>query len=570
MKNLWILISFFVITNILYSQECKSYALHWDINENKEFMTHIDPITGDVIILDSIPGIETIQHGFSAINADQGFYYFYGLDADYIGKLYSMNLQNGSIENAVIFPPSNINGNIIEMHYHPFTGLMYGLHWDMIEEMEYFISIDPQNGQVVKIDSLPDVHLIQLDFSALNHLNDRFYFMGIDYNNDSRIYTLDINNGEIIDNPIFPANDINGGVNELEVDPLRGNLYSLHYDPFEMMEYFVRINPESALVTKMASLPSVQFIQSGFSAINTLDGQYYFHGIDENNFGLLYSVDIYSGNIIYSVEIDENLNGGLKELQFPNISPVIPNMSQTSICADDSSLIIAPAGFAQYEWSNGSTENHIFVTDSSQYSLLLSKDYGCQIEVEPMPLQLYDCDEYIDSVLVMHDSCLFDPEQISMSYINNIEITDNEVVLEWNFVSIHSDTTSIIANYEFSENGLYQLFIGFNCDLKSEVYYFSNMVEVDHLNPTNLEKSQSISQFKVYPNPGESFINIDIGTLNGTSTLQISNALNQVVYEKSMGANEIHQLDMRQWPKGIYFLTLISQDYFESIKWIKH
>ena len=70
------------------------------------------------------------------------------------------------------------------------------------EEMEYFISINPQNGEVIKIQSLANVHLIQMDYSALDHLNDRYYFMGIDDNNNARLYTIDINTGAIIFDPL--------------------------------------------------------------------------------------------------------------------------------------------------------------------------------------------------------------------------------------------------------------------------------------------------------------------------------------------------------------------------------
>lgn len=569
MKKLYLLLLPLLLIHSIQAQECNTYALHWDLDQNKEYITELDPLTGEVTKLDSIPNVIMIQHGFSAINPDQGIYYFYGIDNAYNGKLYGLNLQNGGIQTAVNFPPSNINGNIIEMHYHPFNGLLYALHWDFEEEMEYFISINPQNGEVIKIQSLADVHLIQMDYSALDHLSDHYYFMGIDYNNDARLYTIDINTGAIIFDPLFSSNEINGGVNELEVNPWRGTLYSLHYDQAESMEYFVQINPETASVTKLGSLPGIQFIQSGFSAINTLDGEYYFYGIDENGDGVFHTINIFTGEILNSVDIYGDVSGGLKELQFPNVSPVIPSISQTAICDTDSALILAPEEFSQYSWSNGSTEDHIYVSDSSQYHLILTKDYGCYIEIEPMPLQVYDCDEYVDSVLEIHDTCFFDAAHINMAFMSNQEIIDGLISIDWNFISIHADTIMINSVYEFNENGLYEIIIGFDCENRSGIDYYSDMLVVDHLNHTYLDESTQQTEISVFPNPSQDICTINTNKLSEHSILRIYNSLHQLVMEQNINKNSL-QLDIQDWSKGIYFVNITNGTNSQTIKLIKN
>lgn len=569
MKKLYLLLLPLIIIHTIQAQECNAYALHWDLDQNKEFITELDPTSGEVIKLDSIPDVAMVQHGFSAINPDQGIYYFHGLEDGNSGKLYSLNLQDGSMLTAVDFPPSNINGNIIEMHYHPFTNLLYALHWDIEEEMEYFISINPQNGEVIKIQSLANVHLIQMDYSALDHLNDRYYFMGIDDNNDARLYTIDINTGSIIFDPLFSSNELNGGVNELEVNPWRGTLYSLHYDQVESLEYFVQINPETASVTKLGSLPSIQFIQSGFSAINTLNGEYYFYGIDENGDGVFHTVDIFSGEITNSVDIYGDFNGGLKELQFPNISPVIPNISQTAICDTDSALILAPEEFSQYNWSNGSTEDHIYISDSSQYNLILTKDYGCYIEIEPMPLQVYDCDEYVESILEIHDTCFFDATDINMTFISNQEIIDDLISIDWNFISIHADTIMINSVYEFNENGLYEVIIGFDCENKSEIEYYSDMLVVDHLTPTYLNEPTQHTEVSLFPNPSQGILTINTKSLPELSKLKIYNSIHQLLIEKDITENSM-RLDIEEWPKGIYLVNISNENSSQTIKLIKN
>ncbi len=567
MKTIFTAFLLLIFFGISRAQECKTYALHWDLNENKEFITSLDPLTGEVIKLEFIPEVNFIQHGFSAINADQGLYYFHGIDDQFNGKLYSISLKNGEVLNAVNFPPADMNGNIIEMHYHPFDGLLYALHWDALEEMEYFVSINPINGDVTKIQNLNGVQQIQSDYSALNYQSDLYYFIGVDADFLYRLYTIDVNSGDILNDPVFPSNNINGGVNELEVDVNQGKLYSLHYDQVEMMEYFVEVNPITAAVDKKTSLPGIQMIQAGFSALNYQDGQYYFYGIDENFDGIFQTIDTYTGELINSVDIDGDLNGGLKELQFPNIPYIPPFMSHTSICESDSALILAPEGFQQYEWSNGIEEDHIYVSDSSDYSATLVKDYGCEIVINPMPLQVFNCEDYTESLVQMHDTCLFDPDEIAMSFISNIELNGSQINLQWNFVSIHNETISLTSAYEISENGLYELVIGFGCGDKSEEVLYTNMLSVDHLNATVTEQLPSKS-YSVFPNPVKDVLTIaNLGSSN--TYLKIFNSAQQLILERNIQGNTAN-LNLEDLSRGVYVLVLESKEGRQTAKLIKN
>lgn len=563
-KLLTILIITLSIT--AFAQDCKTYALHYDINQSKEFLTSLDPNTGEVTLLDSIPGVEVIQHGFSAINSGSGLFYFHGIDANYNGKLYSLSLMDGSVQNAIDFPPSGITGNIIEMHYHPFKRLIYALHWDDMEQMEYLISINPQTGELIKIDSIPEVYLIQSDFSALNYKNNEYSFIGVDYENNYRLFTLDVNSGNILYQPITPSNNINGGLNELEINSIRGTLHSLHYDQVDNKEYFVNINKETGEVTKLDSIPGVQYIQSGFSAINPQNGEYYFHGINQNNLGFIYTINIYSGETLNQVPISSNISGGLNELQFPAIQTVALNMSQTSICENDSSLVLAPDNFESYFWSNGSTEDHIYVSDSTEYSLILTKDYGCEVIVRPLALSIYNCDSFIDSLINIHDSCWIDGATINMVFTDQVTINENDISVRWNFVTNSADTMRLIDHYEPSANGLYDIGIGFNCDDKSETNYYHSMVEINHMNPTSIDSEFISTNFKLYPNPAKDYIIID-GYLEETSILEIYNINKQLI--KTSKLSKSNRIDISELEKGVYLALLRNMADSKAYKIIK-
>lgn len=560
MKYLYSLIFFFIFTISSYSQNCNSYALHHDMNLDVEFFTKLDPITGEITLLDSIEGVHLVQHGFSAIDGDQGYYFFHGIDNNNQGKLYSLSLYDGSIVNSVAFPPANANGNIIEMHYHPYNGLLYALNWDFSSSMEFFVSLNPLTGELIKIDSIPDVKYVQLDYSGINYFNDEFYFIGIDSMNTSRLYTMDMNTGAVLNNPVFPGNNINGGVNELEVDPYSGNLISLHYDQVEMAEYFVRVDPVTGIVTKVSSIPNVQLIQAGFSAVNSSDGQYYFYGIDENNDSKLYTIDIYSGEVLNNISFTTNINGGLKELQFPIIIPPVPSFSQTSICNNDSALITVPSNFASYNWSDGSTGDHIYISDSSSYTLSLTKYYGCQIEINPMPLQVYNCADFTDSLVLVHDTCLFNSDIVAMSYTDHMELDGDQLNIIWNFVSIDSDTIQIPANYEIQDNGLFSVAIGFNCSDKEETSYFYSMINVENMNPTIILESNLEQVIQVFPNPAQDWVQIQTINDNEWLKVELFNINAQEVYSRQFRNTSQAGIDISQYENGIYLIRIQADD----------
>ncbi len=562
-------LSFFFASFAMFAQECKTYALHWDFNSQSEHLVALDPITGEYEILNSIPNVQYIQHGFWAINPDEGEYYFYGISQNNDAKLYSISLKDGSVANAIDFPPAGFNGNLNELHYHPFTNLLYALHWDNVAEMEFLVSLDPQTGAVDTVAGLPNVQMIQSDFSALDYFNDKYYFSGIDFDNNARLYTIDLKTNRIIADPVFPENSIAGGVNELEIDILRGTLYGLHYDQEEMAEYLIRIYPNSGAVEKMSLIPDVQMIQSGFSALNSHDQQYYFLGINSNNEALLYTIDLSTGATINAAEFATGLNGSLNGLRFPVITPVVSNMSETSICINDSSLIQAPQNFQSYQWSNNSTLPQIYVADSSEYSVVLTKDYGCQVVIYPLQMNLYDCGDIVGTLEQTLDGCYFDSEMVALRFIDEIETTADFVNLRWNFITIELDTFQFDMTYPAQSEGLYQIGIGFNCDNKSETEYFYEMIDIQAQNPTGLAENPVSKNIKVYPNPAQLALNIEMSQLPSDAQVEIYNAHNKLVNTFQLSETNLNKIDIQDLSSGLYILVIRSPKLLYTTKFIK-
>lgn len=58
-------------------------------------------------------------------------------------------------------------------------------------------------------------------------------------------------------------------------------------------------------------------------------------------------------------------------------APTLDVMGATTFCDGESVTLTAPAGYANYEWSNGATSESIVITEAGNYQLTVTDDDGC-------------------------------------------------------------------------------------------------------------------------------------------------------------------------------------------------
>lgn len=150
---------------------------------------------------------------------------------------------------------------------------IYGLEWDNVLNVNYFVSVDPATGVITRVDSLSGVEHAAAAVSAFSEANEFYIFT----DKSSKIYTIDINTGAILSSPTLTT-----PITELQYDKVSGNYYALEQAD---VTYLVNVNPTSGLVTRIDSI-------SGVNNISTSSSTY-----DYNNNLFVFVGD----NIIYSV-----------------------------------------------------------------------------------------------------------------------------------------------------------------------------------------------------------------------------------------------------------------------------
>jgi hypothetical protein len=314
----------FILLTVLFSISLiKVFAQH-------EFLVTVNPSTGAHTKIDSLPGVKwiyTYPH-YTTFDETNHRFIFRASDNTYNWRLFSVNAITGSVISNPVFPVvADSADNVIELEYDNSANVLYGLHWDNSDSLEYLVSINPTTGVFTKVDTIPGVKLIATSphyttFDATNH---RYIFKGGDIPTNMYLYSIDATTGNVISNPSFPVlSDPADNIIELQYDNTGSKLYGLHWSNSEKREYLVSINPATGSFTKIDSLPGVKWIYTypHYTTFDETDHRFIFRGGDSAFNWYLYSVDVNTGSIVSSPlfpTLTDPLDN-IIELEYDNLS----------------------------------------------------------------------------------------------------------------------------------------------------------------------------------------------------------------------------------------------------------
>ncbi|MFL5753702.1 MAG: T9SS type A sorting domain-containing protein [Bacteroidia bacterium] len=184
-------------------------------------------------------------------------------------------------------------------------------------QTEYFGTLDPCNFNYIIIDSVPTVKYIEVPSSTFDNLNQHYIFSGSPDGLIWKLYTINVNNGNVISNPLFPVlSDPNDNIINWQYSNSQNKLLAMHWDNSQNTEYFVSINTNTGAFTIIDSLPSIKYIQ-GFATIDNINNRYIVRASPNTNTWYLYSINTSDGSIISNPPYP-NPNGNLIEYQYSN------------------------------------------------------------------------------------------------------------------------------------------------------------------------------------------------------------------------------------------------------------
>jgi hypothetical protein len=89
-------------------------------------------------------------------------------------------------------------------------------------------------------------------------------------------------------------------------------------------------------------------------------------------------------------------------------------------------------------------------------------------------------------------------------------------------------------------------------------------------NDLGIGENSSMSQVRVYPNPTEDNVTVDLSNLNQSCVIELISPLGQLLRREQLTSNSSYNLSLEGLTNGLYFVNIYTNEsLYQSIKIIK-
>lgn len=292
-----------------------------------EFLMTVDNSNGSFTRINKISDARWVSVGFSSssIDQDNDRYIFYGKDHSDIYKLYTIDINTGTLlYNPKIDNPKNNKDQFTGLHYignNTVAGLF--LKGNARAEAE-FIHIDIITGKHKIISVLKNVKAVAFGTPVYNKTKKQYTFISTNGGGLVRLTTIDVATGAVVLQPILQTGTFGYNYSGLKINNRTGNLYCITKE----VNGTGKLELVSLNLISGARKPIKQLNYTGISigpsfvTFNEKNGHYICRlGSFIPSVTKLVSIDVNTGNINSSVSFDAPANpqGSGNSLTRPNI-----------------------------------------------------------------------------------------------------------------------------------------------------------------------------------------------------------------------------------------------------------
>ncbi len=273
----------------------------------------------------------------------------------------------------------------------------------------------------------------------------------------------------------------------------------------------------------------------------------------------------------YTVSVTQN-NGCTASTDYtinvypPISTPIILTEGTTQICNGDSVKLYLNHHYYTYNWSSGSYNvTSIYASKTGSYFVTVTDFNNCKAIAGPQQVTVKELPEAVISY-IDNDNASFTFDFYSFSL--NADSTF------WDFGDfISPENTSILnnASHNYTEVGTYKVTLIVSNDCGSDTAYVNINA---HLPSYGIDEMLNISELALYPNPTKDYIQIDFNLkFSDKIDFILYNMLGTKIYEEyvQLISGKNHKIvDLRDLPKGVYFLKIITDNGYLYERIIKH
>jgi hypothetical protein len=181
-------------------------------------------------------------------------------------------------------------------------------------QTEFIVTVDPATGTHAIINSLPGIHYIAMNATALDKNNHRYMLSGIDFSSNYHLYTIDALTGTILSQPAFPFN-----AGEFHYDNSSNKLFGLYINNSVGKMFVASFDLSTGIPTVADTLPIVGYA-AGSTAYDETDHLFF----------MIQSGSLYASNVLTGITTVTPAAGAYGSLQYDNASAGLYGLTGSS------------------------------------------------------------------------------------------------------------------------------------------------------------------------------------------------------------------------------------------------
>ncbi len=192
-------------------------------NTGNQYLVTVDPLTGEKSNIGVVDEVQAVAFGSSTFDQEEDRYVFWGIDVNLEKRIYNLELENSLVVNDA--PLSDETP--FELQFDLNQSRLFGLTFDYLSELsdtiiedtgdtvvvgngtfitELFLSeLDVATGALQDIGEIDGIELVLVSSATINSKQGTYHFVGIDEDNEQRLYTISTEDASILHSPLMPA-----------------------------------------------------------------------------------------------------------------------------------------------------------------------------------------------------------------------------------------------------------------------------------------------------------------------------------------------------------------------------
>ncbi|MFK8004721.1 MAG: T9SS type A sorting domain-containing protein [Saprospiraceae bacterium] len=191
-----------------------------------------------------------------------------------------------------------------------------------VESMD-LVSINPTTGDKVTLFGIVDAESVAAGSSTFDAGANEYFFWGYDDAFAQRIYSLDIDQGTTIDNPVTPNSHV-----EMEYNYSNGKVYSFEFDGNE--NNLVELNLTTGVSTVVSDLADIEATAIGNSTFDPINNLYIGFGVAGNEYRI-FGIDVLTGEMVYNSPLSDDDDGLILAFEYDWTNERLLGLRQVSM-----------------------------------------------------------------------------------------------------------------------------------------------------------------------------------------------------------------------------------------------